>query len=640
MDTAEYRALESVVIQSLRLKKNELNSPVPVQSISKSELKQLNALNVADAIRFFSGVQLKDYGGIGGMKTLDVRSMGVNQSSIFYDGLKVSNAQSGQIDLSQFSLSNIEKITLFNSQNNSLMIPAEAYTAGASLYLESVRPHFSDGRQTQIQGDFKSGSFGLVNPSITWQQKITPTFSAVISTELTTAHGEYPFRYKNDYYDTTIIRKNAAINSQRVEGTFFNKFSDDAEWLFKIYDYHSKRGLPGAIVANHFENYQTLRNDQFFVQTSYQKKWKSLNSKINFKYSYDHTRYEDPTFPNQAGKLDNRYHEKALYVSWINEYTIDSKWAVAVSTDYRSTALDANLNQFAYPTRNTWLVALSGKLQTNRLTIQGNLVGTISNEYTKTNASNNFQKISPSISLSWQPLGDQWRIRAFYKNIFRMPTFNDLYYTLLGNASLKPEFVSQYNVGFTYSKLFTSPSVALLSFSVDGYQNFVTDKIIALPNNTLFRWSMLNLGKVNITGVDVASHLDILLGKVNAAFGFNYTYQYAIDADASSYTYQNQIPYTPRHYATAHANFKWQQFNLNYSLIYTGERFNKPMSIPENRVPSWLTHDIGIGKKWAFKNFKLSALIEILNVTNQYYDVVLNYPMPGRNFRISIQFNY
>ena len=36
----------------------------PVQILSGKELEKLNVYSVADALRYFSGVQIKDYGGI------------------------------------------------------------------------------------------------------------------------------------------------------------------------------------------------------------------------------------------------------------------------------------------------------------------------------------------------------------------------------------------------------------------------------------------------------------------------------------------------------------------------------------------------------------------------------------------------
>ena len=42
---------------------------------------------VADAVRQFTGVQLKDYGGAGGLKTVNVRSLGSEHVGVFIGGI-------------------------------------------------------------------------------------------------------------------------------------------------------------------------------------------------------------------------------------------------------------------------------------------------------------------------------------------------------------------------------------------------------------------------------------------------------------------------------------------------------------------------------------------------------------------------
>lgn len=47
---------------------------IPNKTLSGEQLEKLNSHNVADALRYFSGVQVKDYGGMGGLKTVNVRN--------------------------------------------------------------------------------------------------------------------------------------------------------------------------------------------------------------------------------------------------------------------------------------------------------------------------------------------------------------------------------------------------------------------------------------------------------------------------------------------------------------------------------------------------------------------------------------
>ena len=83
---------------------------VPSQRLSGKRLESLSSFSVADAMRYFSGVQIKDYGGVGGLKTIDIRSMGTNHMGVFYDGIQLGNAQNGLVDLGRFSLDNVEEI--------------------------------------------------------------------------------------------------------------------------------------------------------------------------------------------------------------------------------------------------------------------------------------------------------------------------------------------------------------------------------------------------------------------------------------------------------------------------------------------------------------------------------------------------
>jgi hypothetical protein len=202
------------------------NSPTPVQVLDADDLEKINSLSVADAVRHFSGVQLKDYGGIGGLKTINVRSLGSNHSGVFYDGIRLGNAQNGQIDLSKFSLDNIEAIELFNGQKNISLQPASAFASASSLYLRSKQADFHQNQKSSVKAAFKTGSFGLVNPTVLWQQKISKNLSSSFSAELLEATGKYRFRYVNGSLDSLVTRSNAAISAKRVEAGLNKRFAD------------------------------------------------------------------------------------------------------------------------------------------------------------------------------------------------------------------------------------------------------------------------------------------------------------------------------------------------------------------------------------------------------------------------------
>ena len=148
-----YHLSEAVV--SAKLKNREVMAP---QTLSGEALKRMSNLSVADALRYFSGLQLKDYGGIGGIKTVNIRSMGTHHLGIAYDGVALGNAQNGQIDLGQFSLDNVEEVALYNGQ----IRLSGAVQAHGKLAPGSKLPDFKlYTRPSQVPGgpktDMKSG---------------------------------------------------------------------------------------------------------------------------------------------------------------------------------------------------------------------------------------------------------------------------------------------------------------------------------------------------------------------------------------------------------------------------------------------------------------------------------------------------
>ena len=176
--------------------RRQIDEVVTVQRLSGEELSRMNSLNVADALRYFSGVQVKDYGGVGGIKTINVRSMGTNHTAVSYDGVMLGNAQNGQIDLGQFSLDNVEVISLYNGQKADVLQSARDFGSAASVYIKTRVPEFKSGETYHARATFKTGSFDLINPTTLVELKLSESVSAQLSAEWVNSSGKYKFRYR------------------------------------------------------------------------------------------------------------------------------------------------------------------------------------------------------------------------------------------------------------------------------------------------------------------------------------------------------------------------------------------------------------------------------------------------------------
>src|SRR5699024_4044258 len=168
--------------------------------------------------------------------------------------------------------------------------------------------------------------------------------------------------------------------------------------------------------------------------------------------AYHYTHYLDPFYTNNQGKLENKYHDKSFYASLANQFTITPFWKTVLSVDYHWNKLDADVYHFPFPTRHTLQAVIASKLHFKYFQLQGSLLETyVKDEVKKYTGAGEKAELTPTITASWQPIHKvNLRLRGFYKNIFRMPTFNDLYYTFVGNTKLQPEYVQQWDLGLTY----------------------------------------------------------------------------------------------------------------------------------------------------------------------------------------------
>ena len=659
------------------------------QTLSGIQLKKMNTLSVADAIRYFSGVQIKDYGGVGGIKTVNIRSMGTNHMGVYYNGVQLGNAQNGQIDLGKYSLENIEEIQLYNGQKSDIWQSAREFGAAGSIYLTTRRPRFENGKSFNIKGQMRAGSFDLINPSFLLDLKLSETMSFTTNAELVSSSGKYPFRYRRVTpsgelaYDTTAIRQNGDINAIRVEAALNHYYSNTGFWKLQLYHYNSERGVPGAIVNNVWRNGERLWDRNSFAQVTWQDElFNRWSVRFNAKYANDYTRYI-----NNDDKLihvENQYLQQEAYLTMAHKVRIFDWWDVSAAYDMQYNTLSMYLDAHRF---THWLSAATALNIKNYLRIQASVLGTfVNNEKPTTqsqqretnnakpaNVSEANRKLTPAFFLSYRPSQVvDLRFNAFYKQSYRYPTFNDLYYTDMGNAYLKPELAKQHSAGLSFAQPFSIANLRGSEFrlNADYYYNRISDKIIAYPKGQQFRWTMLNLGLVKINGLDVNTHLHLVLPKdFYLTAKLQYTYQTAIDVtDPADTYYGHQIPYIPWHSGSAVGMFgwsnDWMQYHVNYSFIYVGERYNQQENILYNYTQPWYTHDLSLVGEWKvpIKNYELRTknisgethnskfkiqnyltlrvALDINNLLSQDYDVILNYPMPKRNYKFTLSITY
>lgn len=653
VDTAKVHKIPEVIVTE-RYQARELRATAPLQIFSRDDLHDLNALQVSDAVKHFSGVAVRDYGGIGGLKTVSIRSLGAQHTAIGYDGIAVTDCQTGQIDIGRFSLENVDQLVLSNGQSDQIFQSARFFASSGLLNIQTLTPTFQEDKSTNINASFKVGSWGFNNPSLFLEQRLSTRWSFTSNIEWMSTDGHYPYtlHYASDGDGEArrLKRTNTDVQTLRTEVGVYGNLSDKEQLRVKAYYYQSSRGLPGAATYYYDYSAQHLWDKNAFVQAHYKKdvsrRW-AFQGSAKWNWSYQH--YLDPDYKGSTGRMENYYYQQEYYLSASALYRMLDCLSLSLSTDGSINRMNANLRDFAKPFRYSWLTVLAGKYVNEKMIASASLLSTwIYEDALQGNSAGNHRKLSPYASISFKPFDcEEFRIRAFYKDVFRLPSFNDLYYGQTGNIGLKPERAQQLNIGLTYSGQISDRWFPYFSFTADAYYNRISDKIIATPTKNLFIWSMVNLGKVDIKGIDVAGNATFRLmeGYVLNLSG-NYTYQRALDvtnadpATVEGQTYKHQIAYTPRVSGSGQVALKTSWVNLSYALLYSGKRYILGQNLTKNRLDGYTDHSVSAYRDFRWGKTSASLNVEVLNLLDKNYEIIKNFPMPGRSFRVTVGVKY
>ena len=622
------QTIEEVVVKGFRIPGNVLAS-TPIQTLSHTDMERLGIHDMGDALKRFAGVQVKDYGGVGGMKTVNIRGLGAGHTGVTYDGVQVGDCQSGQVDLSRFTLDNLSLVSLQIGQEDNIYQSAKAYTSAGLINISTLQGVFD--RKPHLTTTLHTGSYGLLAPSLLYHQQFS-RLGIGAYTSYERADGVYWFTLKNGIKTIHERRNNSDIKTWRGELNMSYQLTDKQTLQWKAYGFTSNRGLPGAVIYDNTYSAERLKDKNVFAQMLYENRFSNrIKMKAAAKWNYAWSRYSD--IP-ASGYKEDTYRQNETYLTatlWTNPL---QGLNLSFAQDYAHNHLSMTLPKAANPTRNSLWTALAANYQTGSFSINASLLATNIYERVKQgNASNGFHRLSPAFSMQWRCLQD-FRLRFGYKDIFRTPTLNELYYTGIGNRHLNPEKSRQWNLGATYSHTFNR--TLQLSLTADGYFGNVTDKIIAVPK--MFYWQMMNAGKVRQLGLDVSANIEKRWGNDwNVSATGSYSLMKATDiSNPTAVYYRNQIAYTPRHSGSASVLLHTPWLDFSYNVLVMGERYTLSYNIPDNRMKPFADHSITLSREFKLNKQQLRVQLDMRNLGNKNYEVIRFYPMPGTNWRLSV----
>jgi iron complex outermembrane receptor protein len=251
-----------------------------------------------------------------------------------------------------------------------------------------------------------------------------------------------------------------------------------------------------------------------------------------------------------------------------------------------------------------------------------------------------FLPFIPALGIEYKPFKDiNLTISANLCRNYAFPTLNDLYFKPWGDVNLQSEtdYSTEggvvYNIGKRDKGLF-------LETTLNGYYSKMINLIIWTPGSSSF-FTPKNFSEVHARGLEAG--LNIAWNISGFRFSLNNAYNYCRSTNEKAIspydsTVGKQLIYTPENTFNSTLTINKSGFYGSYVFSYVGERY----TTPDNTIymPGYYLSNIILGKNFHLKYFILSLQLNLNNLFNLDYQSIESRPMPGRNFALTLKFNF
>ena len=607
-----------VRVTASRILSNSLAEFSPNTIIDKQTLSRTGNLQISEALIYQPGLFIKDYGGMGGMKTVSVRGSAANQTLIMLNGIRLNSNQNGMIDLSNLPLSMIGSLEIIRSGFSA------AYGGNAIGGCINIIPEQFANDKLDFQIGY--GSFNENYASVSAGKnfnglQINSTF------EYKHSDGNYPISINHFGKESTVSRVNSDFTnySAVVSGNYkINKVGINSMLLF----FNTDRGVPGAVLQGHIESEKARMNESGLLillgtDINFGDNW-LLKSGINARFNS--INYKDDNSLGSGGMpLDNHFFSdeynfssdlKKQYSDGNLEFKLETFYSL-LKGDMLQPGIDGN------PKRTGLALSL---INDYKLQFAGKVDVLFANAIRADFFNDNSPAFSPFSAIIISPSDSKLNFKLNASGNFRMPSFNELYYLNYGTANLKPEKSVSVNLAVSYG-------FAGFDFEAAAFWVNTKDLIVSVPKSPVI-WSAQNIGTALNKGIEMIITYKTDDGK--NGFNANYTIQSSDDMTENSLNYGNQIVYVPGELInlSGYADILGAVvvLNINYSSFRYSLQSNDIGSV----MPEYFSVNIKLMKDFEFDLLKAGLSLSADNITDERYSIVRNFPMPGRIVRAGI----
>lgn len=578
--------------------------------------------NRLQAISLLSpSIELRDYGGPGSLNLFSFRGLGPMRNVIMLDGIPLSSSQTGVFDISS--------IPVFPGQSVHMDLGGGSSINGngaMSATLEITNNSTFDTSFASLSGGL--GSFG----------EQTLRFQGGIGNEQTTFMANFDqLNYKGDFpilFQTTGSGPPILVERQNAGNSKINVFArashifDDSHVKTSLWTsiVDGKRGLPGAVLTGKLEDSEAYLNEKDIMIAGSINALISMQSILNVKASIRSSEsfFRDP-FAFYAGNdgatflfLTRELYSQMDYSVFFGPELLLKSSMMFAHADLRGELLQPFAGD--NPKRSSGALFIRSLLNMEDHEIDAGVRADMFSDQQGPAISGHFaiaHEFLHNLTLSAKLTRD-----------FRVPSFNELYYLNYGTQFLKPELSMGIDVGCNYT-------LERINAQISIYHMRIRDQILAIPISPI-QWSARNIGMTWSSGIEAS--LGINIPEINGMMQINYAFKDVLDKSSDSETFNSSLPYIPRHTITysIYTDFSTHAFGIMMSAI--GKRFGMIGDLPEGVLESVIL--INPHAEYRLKLFESQLKIrgEIRNLLDEEYQMILNFPLPGRSYVLLIGF--
>lgn len=531
-DTIQEVLIEEVVVTATRTERQLSSLPLPVQLITKAQIKQTGALKLNDILEEQTGlIIVPDFGGVLGIQ---MQGLDAQYTLILIDGVPLVGRSAGTLDLSRITVNNIKQIEIVKGASSSLY-GSEALGGVINIITESPKNKKLTGELNSRLGSFLTTDnnlnfgFGIkkinINASINsfstdgYDLDKTDNEKTVLPYRNLTSQLQLNYKFSdklsllvsNRYFnqsnnvETIVNEKNASgktkTNEYNSHSRFFYNPNDNLNFTGDLYvtQYYIKEDVhfndTNAILYNDFFKENLIRPE---IRTSFKKR----NTNFTSGFGYNFNNLERTYFAQKA--LNNSYYGFLQY-----DYNLKEKFNILAGFRY-----DKNLAHAS---------VLSPKLALNyQFSKQFSIQGSVGYGFKAPDLRQLFFNFE-NIGVGYIVLGYNVAPNRLAELQSQGRIQNSMVSANFFDKPLSPETSVGYNFGIRHNREKTKSSVNIFYNEV---QNLIDTRAIARLTNGQNIFSYTNIGSVFTQGLELNSSI-----KITKSIEISGGYQYLIAKD-------------------------------------------------------------------------------------------------------------